>query len=252
MIGLVFDIKGKFANFKKYYSNSSSLSYYYPPRTVIIGIIAAILGKEKESYYEEFSYENLAVGLSVKNKLKKSFHKLNYLKIENPNDLNGSQEFHTQIPFEVVTAANYNENIFYRIYLSQKKVHSNENIIEDLKTKLNSKEQIFPVYLGKSGFKAEIYYDGKEYNFVEDTSDELINFDSIINKDKIIEIDFSDGYFMLVEDLIPIDFINNYDRVLKIRSSFIFSNGKRLRARIKYNFYSCMINGEIEYFDFME
>ena len=48
---LVFDISGKFAHFRKYYTNSSSLTYLVPPRTSIYGLIAGILGLERDSYY---------------------------------------------------------------------------------------------------------------------------------------------------------------------------------------------------------
>ena len=46
---IVFDIKGKFAHFRKFYTNSSSLTYGIPPRTAICGILAAILGLERDS-----------------------------------------------------------------------------------------------------------------------------------------------------------------------------------------------------------
>lgn len=60
---LVFDLKGKFAHFRKFYTNSSSLSYLVPPRTVIEGMVAAILGFERDSYYDMFSAENLLVAV---------------------------------------------------------------------------------------------------------------------------------------------------------------------------------------------
>ncbi|BCU68007.1 hypothetical protein HS7_14440 [Sulfolobales archaeon HS-7] len=54
-------IKGKMAHFRKVYSNSTSLSYYFPPRTTVLGIIAAALGKERDSYYSEFNVYNVGV-----------------------------------------------------------------------------------------------------------------------------------------------------------------------------------------------
>ena len=47
MRGVIFDIEGKFAHFRKIYTNSSSLSYLVPPRTTVQGIIAAMLGYER-------------------------------------------------------------------------------------------------------------------------------------------------------------------------------------------------------------
>lgn len=59
---IIFDIMGRNAHFRKFYTNSSSLSYLVPPRTVIAGLIAGLLGlpserftnDEKETYYEKF------------------------------------------------------------------------------------------------------------------------------------------------------------------------------------------------------
>lgn len=60
---IIFELWGKFAHFRKFYTNSSSLSYSVPPRTTIEGIIAAILGYERDSYYEKFNPDNLYVAV---------------------------------------------------------------------------------------------------------------------------------------------------------------------------------------------
>ena len=60
---LAFNIRGKFAHFRKFYSNSSALSYFIPPRTTIIGLIAGMLGLERDSYYEDFSLDNCDTGV---------------------------------------------------------------------------------------------------------------------------------------------------------------------------------------------
>ena len=52
---------GKMAHFRKVFSNSSSLSYYFPPRTTIMGMVAAALGMERDSYYGELDKLDYAV-----------------------------------------------------------------------------------------------------------------------------------------------------------------------------------------------
>ena len=79
---IAFDIKGKMAHFRKYYSNSSCLSYFIPPRTTIIGIIAGLLGRPRDEYYEEFSLEQCNIGIAVLSSLKKIIYKVNYLHVE--------------------------------------------------------------------------------------------------------------------------------------------------------------------------
>ncbi|BBD73350.1 hypothetical protein HS1genome_1739 [Sulfodiicoccus acidiphilus] len=54
-------IKGKMAHFRKVYSNSTSLSYYFPPRTTVLGIMAAALGMERDSYYEKLNWYDVGV-----------------------------------------------------------------------------------------------------------------------------------------------------------------------------------------------
>jgi CRISPR-associated protein, Cas5h family len=77
---LIFDLVGMFAHFRKFYTNSSSLSYAFPPRTVITGLLAGILGYERDKYYEEFSSENCSVGLAIKNPIRKLVQTVNYIR----------------------------------------------------------------------------------------------------------------------------------------------------------------------------
>ncbi|MCP4156604.1 MAG: CRISPR-associated protein Cas5 [bacterium] len=62
---LSFKLSGKFAHFKKFYTNSSSLSYIVPPRTVITGLLGSILELPRDSYYDIFAEEKCKVSVSV-------------------------------------------------------------------------------------------------------------------------------------------------------------------------------------------
>ena len=66
-----FDISGKFAHFRKYYANNTALTYSLPPRTTVMGILAAILGRSRDSYYEEFSSDKILIGIAIKTPIKK-------------------------------------------------------------------------------------------------------------------------------------------------------------------------------------
>lgn len=84
---LVFDLKGKFAHFRKFYTNSSLLSYLVPPRTVIEGVVAAILGFERDSYYEELLAENLLIAVQKIERTYKIVQTVNYIKATSVNEL---------------------------------------------------------------------------------------------------------------------------------------------------------------------
>ncbi|MBC7076121.1 MAG: CRISPR-associated protein Cas5, partial [Syntrophomonadaceae bacterium] len=73
---LIFDIKGRFAHFRKIYTNSSSLSYTLPPRTTVMGMIAAILGRERDTYYEEFNSQNMDIAVQKINPTRKIMQSL--------------------------------------------------------------------------------------------------------------------------------------------------------------------------------
>ncbi|MED1419947.1 MULTISPECIES: CRISPR-associated protein Cas5 [Bacillus] len=99
---ITFHLKGKMAQFRRYYSNSSALSYSIPPRTTVVGIIAGLLGFERDSYYELFSLDRCKIAVGIRSRIKKNMQKLNLLMIKGPNDLNASQEHHSQTATELV------------------------------------------------------------------------------------------------------------------------------------------------------
>lgn len=118
---LSFHLMGKMAHFRKFYSNSSALSFYIPPRTTICGIIAGLLGLERDSYYEKFSLNSCQIAVAIKSSIKKTMQTLNYLKIERKNDLNGSQEYHSQTSTELVIPQNIIDHfIDYHIWFHHK------------------------------------------------------------------------------------------------------------------------------------
>ncbi|MFQ6061523.1 MAG: CRISPR-associated protein Cas5, partial [Thermoplasmata archaeon] len=77
---LIFDIRGRMAHFRKFYTNSSSLSYDFPPRTVICGLIAGILGMPKDSYYEDFSLNRCRIGVAIGSPLRKIVQTVNFIR----------------------------------------------------------------------------------------------------------------------------------------------------------------------------
>lgn len=52
---LKFNIRGDWAHFRKPFSNIARLTYKVPPRMTVAGMLAGILGLERDSYYDIFS-----------------------------------------------------------------------------------------------------------------------------------------------------------------------------------------------------
>ncbi len=139
--GLRFKLRGKFAQFKKYYSNSSSFTYDLPPRTVLSGMIASILGYSRDSYYEKFSPDVCKIAVGLRAPVRAFTQCMNYLK-----DDGG----HTQVRLQVLTAEQ--GMLQYEVFL----FHEEPDLIEELTKKLSSNSLGYGIYMGQRPFRASI------------------------------------------------------------------------------------------------
>ncbi len=205
---LSFDIEGKFAHFRKFHGNNTAMSYSIPPRTTIIGMLAAIMGEEKDSYYENYQTEKLQVGIRVLSDLKKSFHRLNLLMIKGNNDFRGGKG-RVQTPFEVVTGNDLKKDMVkYRVYLAPGK---NNQLYHDVCKKLLSNDRQFNISLGIAGFSAFVT-NVQAFSATEKMcNNEWIDLHSAGNSEQVGEIDFPEDpgfkFNHIEEELLPADFI---------------------------------------------
>jgi len=155
---IVFDWKGKMAHFRQFDTNSSSLSYSFPPPTVIMGMIAGLMGMKRDDYYDRLGPEKLKISVQIKTIPRKIMQTMNYIFAKSPNDLNMSaREKHTQIPVELVTAKDFpNEELCYRIIL-----HTNdETLYSFIMEALIEKKYKFLPYFGSAPFQSWIEWPG--------------------------------------------------------------------------------------------
>lgn len=204
---LVFDIKGKMAHFRKYYTNSSSLSYFFPPRTTINGLIAGVIGFERDSYYNLFSKDNSYIGISIKTKLRKIIQTVNYIWAEQKGELNLSKGQHTQIPLEIVIPNDFNDFVRYRVFF----YHKNDEIFKKVIEAVINKKYRYPPYLGISEFIGDIeFINLKEPEILKDNKlilTSVLNLDYLKNG-KLIQKEDK----VYIKERMPYDF--NYDRKL--------------------------------------
>ncbi len=169
---VVFDVVGQFAHFRSFDTNTSSLSHTFPPRTTVAGMIAAIIGRDKESYYEEFSVHKARIAVSILSRLKKKIYVENYLDMK-------KKRGHIQVPIEVILPED--KNIRYRIYF----FHENKDVMEEVKEHID--KPIYPVYLGISEFiaKAECVSKSAKVEVMSVPKDKPVCLDSVVNKSYI-------------------------------------------------------------------
>lgn len=124
-----FCVNGKFAHFRKYYSNSTSLSHIMPPVTTVKGIIAGLIGYERDSYYELFANDKCKVAICCESEIKKITQTVNLLKVKNRDDFIGAGKDRTQNNMEFVIPGNIRDGyISYRILIN----HIDDSIMERL------------------------------------------------------------------------------------------------------------------------
>ncbi|MEY8304157.1 type I-B CRISPR-associated protein Cas5b [Anaerosalibacter bizertensis] len=233
MTMVIFDLWGKFAHFRKFYTNSSSLSYSVPPRTTIEGLIAAILGYERDSYYELLNANNMHVAVRKMGKTRKVMQSVNYMKATSSGEINSPKD-HTQIPFELLMGDN---NIRYRFYIT----HEDKKVLATIEERISENRPVFPLYFGSAPFGCYIdYIDILEWSWDESNKYETIY--TVINNDKIQEIDIKNIEGYLIKERMPRDF--GEGRIIKEVTTYIYEEeGKPLRAKIDGK-YAKLSNGE--------
>lgn len=245
------DIKGKMAHFRKYYANNTSMSFSIPPRTTIIGILAAILGIPKDEYYEVMASDKIRIGIASCSPIKKSFHRLNLLSIKSLGDVKSDFERERafksdfrgtggriQTPFEIVTAYNIQKDeVWYRVFISF--FEDGIDIFQRLKECILAKQSHFNLSFGIASFSAYIsdtkFYESK---MVEEKiiQNQLVEINSAVNSDKVSSLRFQkeDDYSFVEEELMPADFVGNYNRELSKMNRVLFTHNA-LPLRVVYS-----------------
>jgi len=212
---LTFEISGKFAHFRKYYANNTALSYSIPPRTALMGMIAAVMGYPKDSYYERLASEHIRLGICVRSPLKKRIHRINWLKVESAADFRGQKQ-HTQTPFEMVSAYDVRtELVRYEVFVAAHP--SGQRSFEAISEKFLSHNQVFAISLGPAnlgGSISQVQMLSGEY--ISESQGEFIPLSSAVNTKKIANLAWEEpANLLLEEELMPADFIGNDNRELR-------------------------------------
>jgi len=238
---IVVDLKGAMAHFRAFYTNSSSLTYSFPPRTVVTGILAGIMGLQRDSYYDKFNSQSCRLGISIISPFRKIMNTLNYSFMKSPTHFIINQGQHIQVQFETLIPEKNSSlwgELIYRIYFW----HSDKSIMDEIKYRTQQKRYKYPPFMGISEYTAEL-------EFVEEItrdriqkiqSDEYEDFITVLNADLITEygLEFKNDEnksLQYMKEIMPIEFKS--DRSNKSMGKFIFEkNLRNVRAKIKSSF----------------
>jgi CRISPR-associated protein Cas5h len=262
---LCFKISGKLAHFRKYYANNTAFSFTIPPRTTLMGIVAAAMGLERDSYYELLSSENIHFGVRVLTPLKKSFHRLNFLSIKTLGDFSKkmSSDFRgeggrIQTPFEVVSGWDLTkDDVVYQVFISPTEL--GVKVFESIKSHFLNANPVFNITLGVANFGAtinEVFLSAtSERSEFETDSYVLIHSAIPVDHVKDLKFDKEDfgSYNFVEEDMMPGDFVSNDNREVRKMNRLLFSTSAN-PLRVKLNSPAIKLNlpeGEIS-FQFMD
>lgn len=218
---LIFDISGDYGHFRKFYTTSSPLTFSIPPRTAVAGIIAAIIGLDKEDYLSHFSKEKANIAIKINNPVKKTRVSYNLINTKNAKLFSQIKD-RTQVTFELL------KNPSFRIYIN----HSDDKIYSRLKMFLEEQSNYYTVSLGLSEFIAEFKYIGEsDFEFIENDN-QNIEISTIIpfSDDIDIEIEVGKEYF---KDVVPNEM--GTDRVVTEYRKVLFErNGLSVKGKINH------------------
>jgi CRISPR-associated protein Cas5h len=168
---LVFDIWGDYAHFRKIETTTSPLTYFIPTGTALAGLVSAMIGLNRDSYYGLFSPETTRLAVRIMNPLRKTRINISLIDTSRGFCLRDIGENpRTLVPCEFV------KNPKYRIYLQTTK----EKVRTKLREFLKNHRSHYTPSLGTANLIANFAYVG-EYD-VEKTDEEIVQ--SVARKDR--------------------------------------------------------------------
>ncbi|MCX7641909.1 MAG: type I-B CRISPR-associated protein Cas5b [Elusimicrobiales bacterium] len=227
---LVFEVWGDYAHFKRFYTTSSPLTFSIPPRTVVIGLVSAIVGIDKNEYLKVMTTDKANISLKLLNPVKKMMLSTNLINTkDNYWSLVKSKnhEPHTQVKVELL------KNPRYKIYFS----HADNEIYYKFKKSLEEHKSFYTPYLGISQLIADFKFVG-EYEGEEMAMNNLEEISSVIALSNLESLDLSqkDSDIKYFKERLPIEMIvkDGYQRVVTKYDDVVYEiNGSNIKAKLK-------------------
>ena len=169
---IVFDIWGDYGHFKKFHTTASPLTFSFPPPTAVIGMISAILGLDKENYWDYFTLNNTKVAIKIINPVKKIRIGVNVIDTKSAGPMLNRIKRRSQIKYE------YLKDAHYRIYFN----HSDQKLMEQLKKMLVEHKTVYTLSLGIAQMLADFKYIG-EFEAEKLNSTDYVKLDTVFPLD---------------------------------------------------------------------
>jgi CRISPR-associated protein Cas5h len=165
---LSFTISAKSAHFRKIEGNSTAQTYKIPPRTTVMGIVAAIIGDDRDTYYDRSRRSNAAYAVIPETGLRTQQMVISEVATNSdslekigPDDeitlpKTGTERHSQRNPY------NYLQDVAYRIFIGfDRGAEEGDRAYTELCDRLEAGESVYPVYLGRTDCLATIDYHGE-------------------------------------------------------------------------------------------
>ena len=230
---------GYFAHFRKYFTTTSSLSYIFPPRTTIEGMIAGILGRERDSYYELLSSNKCKIALQIIKPVRRVTFTVNYLMTDRPLTVEKLRGIGppAQTHMEILTSGDrLLSELYYRIFFN----HKDESIHSEVAERIAERKFFYPPSLGVANFIAELkYVDTVEGEILKPEGE--VDVYTVLPTSVIKSLHPLKGTKIYIEELVPADFTPN--RFLRRKETYIYEgSGKAIRALVNCEIYRCVVD----------
>lgn len=223
MLYVVFDIWADYAQFKKPFTTMSPQTFSVPTGTAIVGMIAAIVGLDKNEYWEHFPKDSYKLAVGVRQTIKKVVISINTLKTTQAKHFYRFEE-HKRTTMEFIKDGKF------RIWFTWE----NEELFARLFENLKKHESYYSVSLGLAWNLANFEYVGIFEQESINSNGDYLEVHSIIPKKLIGEmnqIDFENRKIFM--NNIPVRMKMDNSRIVEQYDEYLFdSDGKPIRAII--------------------
>ncbi|ELY96630.1 CRISPR-associated protein Cas5, Hmari subtype [Natrialba chahannaoensis JCM 10990] len=160
-----FTISGEWAHFRRIDTTTAKQTYRVIPRTTVIGLLAGILGYDRDSYYDDFHPDKCDIAVSLETEVSTMAVPQTELTTEGAyRSSRGGHDVEAAFLKVEKTLEDRQRNFYeyltdmsYRIDVC----HSDAEIRADLHDMLSAGESVYTPSLGKSECLASISYHGK-------------------------------------------------------------------------------------------
>ena len=178
---LSFTVRGPWGHFRRIEGNIVKQTYRIIPRTTVAGLLAAILGIERDGYYEVFAPSNSAVAIEPVREIRTVNMPMNTLSTADGNlqTLNSYGKISIRLPDPTTLRQQHNYEVLvdpaYRIDIAL----ADEHWYTELREMLAARESHYVPSLGLSEHLADIEYHG-EFDIEDGPQNNTVGVDSTV------------------------------------------------------------------------